>query len=399
MSDNVTKLGFWGVRGSTPTVDRANWRYGGNTPCLEIVAPHDTRIVLDCGTGIRGLGNRWVRTYGSKPMQAHILLTHYHWDHIQGIPFFAPLYSENNRFYFYSFRSEQLGRGSLQRVLEAQMAHPYFPVDVGAMSAKREFFEIAGGDQVDINGTKITARWLNHPQGCLGFRVETPCGTIAYTTDNEPGVPALEENLKELAQNADVFINDAQYSPEQLAGPKKGWGHSSWLEGVRIAEECGAKNLLLFHHDPDSSDRIVDDMLREARKKGGAVWAAAEGMVLTVGGENLGVSLPTARAGQRRRTNFNAVVKGYQEDGAPFEERTVINDLSLQGAFMFLDHVPRLQSEVSVMMEAALGASDKSGYVHLRGYVVRREPGPSDSQTGVGLIFTEEIDFDSRVPE
>ncbi len=394
MGDNVTKIGFWGVRGSTPTVDRANWRYGGNTPCLELVIAGGTRIILDCGTGLRGLGNRWIQTYGSKkPMEAHIFLTHYHWDHIQGIPFFAPLYSEQNRFYFYSFRSEHLGRGSLQRVLEAQMAHPYFPVDVSVMSAKREFFEISGGDKLEINGTKISARWLNHPQGCLGFRLETPCGTIAYTTDNEPGVPALENNLKELAAGADLLINDAQYSPEQLAGPRKGWGHSSWLHGVRIAEEVGAKNLILFHHDPDSSDQVVDELLREARRKGGAVWAAAEGMVLSMSKTGVGVALPTARSGQRRRTNFKARVTGYDENGAPFEEETMVNDLSLQGAYIHLHSIPRLQSEVTVVMEASLGGEEHE--IHLRGYVVRREQGPEENLTGVGLVFTEEIDYEA----
>jgi phosphoribosyl 1,2-cyclic phosphodiesterase len=374
-------------------VDRANWRYGGNTPCLEIVISSGTRIIVDCGTGLRGLGNRWIQTYGEKPMEAHILLSHYHWDHIQGIPFFAPLYSEQNRFCFYSFRSEHLGRGSLQRVLEAQMAHPYFPVDVSVMSAKRDFYEISGGDKFDINGTKVTARWLNHPQGCLGFRLETPAGVIAYTSDNEPGVPALEHNLKELAAGADIFINDAQYSPEELAGPKKGWGHSSWLEGVKVTEEVGAKNLILFHHDPESSDQVVDDLLREARRKGGAVWASAEGMVLSMTKTGVGVALPTARSGQRRQTNFRAVVSGYGENGAPFEEETTINDLSLQGAYIYMKNVPRLQSEVNVSMEAHLGSGDQTE-LHLRGYVVRREPGPDPHLTGVGLVFTEEIDYE-----
>src|SRR3970282_1557485 len=178
MSDNVTKLGFWGVRGSTPTVDRANWRYGGNTPCLEIVTSNRTRIIFDCGTGLRGLGNRWLQTYPDVPMEAHIFVTHYHWDHIQGIPFFAPLYNEKNKFHFYSFRSKHLGSGSLQRVLEAQMATPYFPVDTSAMTAQRDFTEIAGGDVIQINDSKLTARWLNHPQGALGFRLQTPEGTL-----------------------------------------------------------------------------------------------------------------------------------------------------------------------------------------------------------------------------
>ena len=129
MANEVAKLSFWGVRGSTPTVDRATWRYGGNTPCLELITPDGGRLILDCGTGLRILGNR-LAAATDKTMDAHILVTHYHWDHIQGIPFFAPLYSAQNRFHFYSFRSEFLGRDSLKRVFEAQMAHPYFPVDL-----------------------------------------------------------------------------------------------------------------------------------------------------------------------------------------------------------------------------------------------------------------------------
>jgi phosphoribosyl 1,2-cyclic phosphodiesterase len=393
MAEIITKLQFWGVRGSTPTVDRATHRYGGNTPCLEVTISDGTHLIFDCGTGLRALGNAWLAATNGKSMDAHVLLSHYHWDHIQGLPFCAPLYSEKNRFHFYSFRSEHLGRGGLESVLETQMAYPYFPVDVSVMNARREFSEISGGDSFEVNATRISARWLNHPQGCLGFRIETPTGIIAYATDNEPGDAKLEKNLRELAANADVFINDAQYSPEQLAGSKKGWGHSSWMEGVAVAEEAGAKNLILFHHDPDSSDRTVDGLLRDARRKGGAVWAAAEGMVMSVASTGVGVALPTARAGQRRRTHFNAVVSGFGEDGGPFEEKTVISDLSLQGAFLHLTHVPRLQSELTVEMEASLGHKKGEGVVHLRGHVVRRDPSGPDGKTGVGLVFTEDIDL------
>src|SRR5580700_2056881 len=150
MSEQPAKLSFWGVRGSTPTVDRATWRYGGNTPCIELVTPDGSRFILDCGTGLRMLGNRWVAAAGEKTIEAHIFVTHYHWDHIQGIPFFAPLYSERNKFHFYSFRSEFLGRDSLKRVFEAQMASPYFPVNLSAMSAAREFTEVAGGDSFQV---------------------------------------------------------------------------------------------------------------------------------------------------------------------------------------------------------------------------------------------------------
>ena len=254
MTNPVAKLSFWGVRGSTPTVDPATWRYGGNTPCLELIAPDGTQLILDCGTGLRMLGSRWAGPNGGQKHETHFLVTHYHWDHIQGIPFFSPLYAEQNEFHFYSFRSEFLGRDSLKQVFETQMAQPYFPVDLSAMNAKRRFQEVADGDAFFIGENRISTRALNHPQGCLGFRIETPAGMVVYATDNEPGNPELDKSLRELAQGADIFINDAQYTPEQLAGPKRGWGHSSWKEGVKVAREVGAKTLVLFHHDPDSTD-------------------------------------------------------------------------------------------------------------------------------------------------
>jgi len=154
------------------------------------------------------------------------------------------------------------------------------------------------------------------------------------------------------------------------------------------------KNLLLFHHDPDSSDKMVDAILTQARQKGGNVWAAAEGMIMTMGSPGAAVALPSTRTGQRRRTHFPAMVEGYSEDGAPFSEQTIIHDLSLQGAFLYMTHCPRLQSEVRVKMEANLGDADGSGLIWMKGYVVRREAGPQPHTTGVGLVFTSEIDIE-----
>jgi phosphoribosyl 1,2-cyclic phosphodiesterase len=272
MTAPVAKLSFWGVRGSTPTVDPGTWRYGGNTPCLELLTPDGIQIILDCGTGLRVLGSRCAAPNGTKAPETHILVTHYHWDHIQGIPFFAPLYAENNHFHFYSFRSKFLGRESLKQVFETQMALPYFPVNMSAMNAKRKFQEVAGGDSFHIGENKVTARWLNHPQGCLGYRIETSAGTVVYATDNEPGDAKLDKSLRELAAGADIFINDAQFTPEQLATTKKGWGHSSWKEGVQIARDANASTLVLFHHDPDSSDRVVDNILIRYLRRAKAWW-------------------------------------------------------------------------------------------------------------------------------
>ena len=409
MSANAAQIRFWGVRGSTPTVDQATWRYGGNTPCLELTTPGGTRFILDCGTGLRMLGNQLAGCNsiasiipGSNgtltkspaganeaPIHAHIFVTHYHWDHIQGIPFFAPLYSPQNSFHFYSFRSQFLGRDSLKQVFETQMAYPYFPVNVSAMSADREFTEIAGGETFQIDDAKISIFWLNHPQGCLGFRFETSAGIIAYATDNEPGDAKLDRNLAQLASGADIFINDAQYTPEQLAGPRRGWGHSSWLAGTQTAREAGARNLVLFHHDPDSTDREVDDLLRQARQHYENVWAAAEGMAMSLGGAQVDVHLPTTRTGQRRDGNLRAMVTGFTSDGRAFQEETVIRDLTVQGAMLYLSHSPRLQSELQVEMGDPGKETPAEHPLKLRGYVVKLEPGPQTEQTAVGVVFTE----------
>ena len=388
MAVPITKLSFWGVRGSTPTVDPATWRYGGNTPCLELAAPDGTQIILDCGTGLRTLGSRWAPSGGRSP-ETHIFVTHYHWDHIQGIPFFAPLYVENNEFQFYSFRSKFLGRDSLKQVFEAQMALPYFPVDLSAMNAKRKFKEVEGGDSFTIGENKITAYWLNHPQGCLGFRIETRAGIVAYATDNEPGDTKLDENLKRLAAGADILINDAQFTPEQLETTRKGWGHSSWLEGVQLARHAAAKTLVLFHHDPDSTDRMVDSILRQAREDFDSVFAASEGMVITLGaaGERVQAHMPGARAALRREAQFRARVCGVTEGGQQFEEETMVRDLSLQGALISLKHLPRLQSELEVTMEAP--GEDGVQSMKLRGYVVRIDTSPEMGRSAVGVVFTD----------
>jgi phosphoribosyl 1,2-cyclic phosphodiesterase len=395
MSGPVTKLSFWGVRGSTPTVDPATWRYGGNTPCLELTAPDGTQFILDCGTGLRVLGSRWtapaagVIASGVRNPETHILVTHYHWDHIQGVPFFAPLYSENNAFHFYSFRSKHLGRDSLKQVFETQMATPYFPVNMSAMTAKKKFMEVSGGDSFTIGENKITARYINHPQGCLGYRIETPGGTVVYATDNEPGDPQLDSELRELAAGADIFVNDAQYTPEQLATTRKGWGHSSWREGVKVAREAGAKTLVLFHHDPDATDRMVDGLLRQAREEFDSVFAASEGMVIKLGSADgtLETHMPVTRTALRREAQFRAKVSGFTEGGHAFEEETVVRDLALQGALISMQHCPRLQSELQITMETP--GVDGPKAMKMRGYVVRIETSEEKGHSAVGVVFTE----------
>jgi phosphoribosyl 1,2-cyclic phosphodiesterase len=391
MPHNATKLVFWGVRGSTPTLERDTWRYGGNTPCIELTAPNGAHFVLDCGTGLRILGNRWSRQQNGARIEAHLLVTHYHWDHIQGLPFFHPFFEPQNRFNFYSFQSKYLGPESLRQVLEAQLASPYFPINVNMMTASRIFHEIGGGDKWEIEGTRITTCSLNHPQGCLGYRLDTAGGSVTYATDNEPGVAECDNNLLELAHQADVLIYDAQYSPEQLATARKGWGHSSWLEGVKIARESKARNLILFHHDPDSSDAAVDGFLSAARQEFPATWAATEGMSVTMSERGVGVTMRESRIGQRRRLRFSATVQGQSEDGIAFEEKATVRDLSLQGAYLCLTNRPRLQSELRVVIEAA-GDENRSSVLSLRGTVVHCDPGREKTQNGVGVVFIEDLE-------
>jgi hypothetical protein len=269
------------------------------------------------------------------------------------------------------------------------MASPYFPVDLSAMNAKRKFQEVAGGDSFALGENNITAKWLNHPQGCLGFRIETPAGTLAYATDNEPGDAELDNSLRELAAGADIFINDAQYKPEQLVKERRGWGHSSWKEGVRLAREVNATTLVLFHHDPDSTDRMLDSILRQARDEFDSVFAASEGMVITLGapGGRVDAHMPGTRTALRRDAQFRAKVSGVTEGGRAFEEETVVSDLSLQGAMLALKHSPRLQSELQVTMQTP--GVNGSQVMELHGYVVRIDMGSEKGQHVVGVVFTD----------
>ncbi len=267
---------FWGVRGSTPTPQKENLGYGGNTACVELRPKSGALFIFDCGTGIRALGHRLNREFGRRPIRGLIFLSHYHWDHIQGIPFFLPLYHRANAFLFHSFPSPG---GDVRRVLEGQMTNPYFPVDMSTMAAERRFFELAEG-RVSYDKVAVSCRPLHHPQGCLGFRVEAEGKVVVYATDNEPGDAIGDRNLRELAQGADILIYDAQYTPEEYRKRKQTWGHSTWREGVRVVRDAGVKQLILFHHDPDHDDRAIDSILAQTRKQFRNTLAAFEGMVL-----------------------------------------------------------------------------------------------------------------------
>ena len=268
------KVRLWGVRGSIPTPEKGNGRYGGNTSCVEVRLDNNTLIILDCGSGARALGKSLRDEFADRPLEAYIFLTHFHWDHIQGIPFFHPLYKQGNVVLFHSV----LRPGSqLQHTIEGVMVNPYFPVEMSAMEAKRRFFSLGEGP-LNINGAVISSAPLYHPQGCAGYRIEADGGVFVLATDNEPGSPFYDRAVRTLAQDADLLLYDSQYTPQQLDGEKRGWGHSSWQEGVRIAQQYGVRRLVLFHHDPDSDDAFVDNLVTQARKEFPDTMGAAEGL-------------------------------------------------------------------------------------------------------------------------
>jgi phosphoribosyl 1,2-cyclic phosphodiesterase len=268
------RVKFWGVRGSTPTPQAENLRYGGNTSCVE-VRLGDQIYIFDCGTGLRVLGQELEREFGERPFSAHVFVSHFHWDHIQGMPFFRPLYNNpNSRFVFHSS-----GRtNNLEQVFAEQMASPYFPVNLDQMKAKRDFYDIQNGCLPMGEGVQVKTAWLNHPQGCMGFRVESKEGVLVYATDNEPGDPHFDKAVRKLAEGADILIYDAQYLPEEYEARRRGWGHSHWREAVNVVMESGAKELILYHHDPEHTDAIVDKVVQQARSYYPKVRAASEGM-------------------------------------------------------------------------------------------------------------------------
>jgi len=256
------RVEIWGARGSIPTPSPTTVTYGGNTACVSLCADTGEVLVFDAGSGIRELGQKLTERAGPEPVAAAILLSHFHWDHILGIPFFTPLYRPQNRIAFFAFRHPE---SSFQEVIEAPMGAPYFPVTMNQMAAQREFYEV-GEQCFQIGHARITTRRLNHPQGCLGFRVECDSRVFVYATDHEPDGGRYDMNLLALAADADLLIIDAQYTREEYEDSRRGWGHGTWESAVEFARLAAVRHLLLFHHDPDRTDAALANIVQAAQR-------------------------------------------------------------------------------------------------------------------------------------
>ncbi len=275
------RLRFWGTRGSIATPGPGTVRFGGNTSCLELTTRAGVKLILDCGTGVRQLGNKLMED-PAQPVSAAILLTHTHWDHIQGFPFFAPLFAAGNCFKVYG--PEGASR-SLQEVLAGQMEHHYFPVELSQLAARISYQNLAEGTH-HIEGLEVQAQRMNHPTQTLGYRVEADGVCLCYLSDHEPyyeglwkdgAVPGRMESIREKGdrqhaeymQRADLVIHEAQYTPEEYAA-KKSWGHSTYAYAVELAALAGVRRLFLTHHDPSHDDAflaVVEKRAQEAAKK------------------------------------------------------------------------------------------------------------------------------------
>lgn len=282
---------FWGTRGSIPTPGVHTARYGGNTPCVAVEGAGGHLVILDAGTGIRALGLQLVEQQNGA-VKAEILLSHAHWDHIQGLPHFKPFFAPGNAVRIWGPRQ---GTTSLEAILRQQMDPAVFPVPLDALSAQLTVQQVEPGE-FEVEGFKVRAMKLRHPGTTLGYRLTPAAGgpSMAYITDNELGgggqygtPPSWRKDFVRFLSEVELLIHDAMYTPAELE-EHRGWGHSTFEEAVALAADAGAKRLVLFHHEPEHGDAVIDGLLAEARRQAKSrrgpaeVVAAQEGMQLTL---------------------------------------------------------------------------------------------------------------------
>jgi phosphoribosyl 1,2-cyclic phosphodiesterase len=261
---------LWGVRGSTATPEAGNLRYGGNTTCISIRSAAGDRIIVDAGTGIRRLGRHLPDESSSTP-EINLFLTHFHWDHIQGLPFFAPLIQSNSRVCFHAGVAADETRLRLER----QMSSPFFTLPFDAVAGRCGFAQMTDAP-LRCGKLAVQAFPLNHPQGAWGYRVEADGAVVVIATDLEHGHTTLDKVLREHSAGADLLIYDAQYTEAEYSA-RVGWGHSTPHEAAAVAAAAGVKQLLLFHHDPNHDDQKMDEIVAETRTWFAATGAAQEG--------------------------------------------------------------------------------------------------------------------------
>ncbi len=271
------RVRFWGVRGSVPVSDPRFIRAGGNTTCVELQAAGQ-RLILDGGTGLAALG----QALGPAPLEATLLFTHVHWDHIQGVPFFGPAFHPGSRL---TLGGATTAAGTLEDALRRQMRPPQFPIALEALDAQLDFVPLEPGVPLQRGPFLILPEVGHHPDGVLAYRVEADGQSVVFATDVEhAGVVA--DDLLTLAAGADLLIHDAQYTEAEYAGQvgpsRAGWGHSTWNEAVEAARRSGAERLALFHHDPTRDDDALAVLEHRARRELAGAFAAREGAWLTL---------------------------------------------------------------------------------------------------------------------
>jgi phosphoribosyl 1,2-cyclic phosphodiesterase len=279
----LINVSFYGVRGSTPCPAEENRRYGGNTSCVTLEAPGSEPVVLDLGTGLR----RWGQLLGrEQPFVGSALVTHLHWDHVQGLPFFVPVLQPGARLDIYG--PPQDGE-TLEAAFRRFVSPPYFPVTLEQLYGQIRFVDVDGED-VELDGAKVRVRSVPHVGRTNGYRVEMGGAVVAYLSDHQmpqDGSHAVSDDVLELCDGADLVIHDAQYTREEFTG-KSHWGHCTIDYALFVAEQAGARRLALFHHDPAHGDDMLDEMLRYTQNLAEStsvseVISAYEGLTVSLG--------------------------------------------------------------------------------------------------------------------